>query len=66
MRQGWRRFRKKVTWRNGQLNRGEIDYESWHRSVASLVGHVQQANTRNLRAAFFDPQITQIYREGRN
>jgi RNA-directed DNA polymerase len=60
MRQGWRRFRCKVNQRNSQFRAGEIDYESWHRSVASLVGCLQQADTRNLRAAFFDPQITQI------
>jgi hypothetical protein len=51
--QGWRRFRRKVTKRNGQLFRGEIDHEAWHRSVASLIGHMQQADTRNLRAQFF-------------
>jgi retron-type reverse transcriptase len=52
-RKGWRRFRRKVIKRNGQLVNSEIDYEGWHRSVSSLVGHTQQVNTRNLRASFF-------------
>lgn len=52
-RQGWRRFRKKVTRRDSQLFSDEIGYQDWHRSVASLVGHTQQVNTRNLRASFF-------------
>jgi hypothetical protein len=52
-RKGWRRFRRKVIKRDGQLVNSEIDYEGWHRSVASLVGHMQQADTRNLRARFF-------------
>jgi RNA-directed DNA polymerase len=52
-RKGWRRFRRKVIQRNGQLLKSEIDYEGWHRSVASLVGHMQQADTRHLRARFF-------------
>ena len=52
-RKGWRRFRRKLMKGNGQLLRSEIDYEGWHRCVASLVGHVQQANTRNLRASLF-------------
>ena len=54
-RKGWRRFRRKVMMRNGQLLKCEIEYEGWHRSVASLVGHMQQANTRNLRASFCNP-----------
>jgi RNA-directed DNA polymerase len=54
-RQGWRRFRSKVTKRNSQLQKRDIDHEAWHRSVASLVGHVQQADTRNLRASFCNP-----------
>jgi retron-type reverse transcriptase len=61
-RQGWRRFRKKVTRRDSQLFRDEIGYEDWHRSVASLVGHTQQVNTRNLRASFFyNRQLTANY-----
>jgi hypothetical protein len=52
-RPGWRRFRRKVLTRNGQFTRNEINYEGWHRSVASLIGHMQQANTRNIRAPFF-------------
>jgi hypothetical protein len=52
-RKGWRRFRRKLIKGNGQLLKSEIDYEGWHRCVASLIGHVQQANTRNLRASLF-------------
>jgi retron-type reverse transcriptase len=52
-RQGWRRFRKKVTRRDSQLFTDKIGYQAWQRSVASLVGHTQQVNTRNLRASFF-------------
>jgi len=55
-RQGWRRFRRKVINRNAQLVRSEIDHEAWHRSMASLVGHMQHADTRNLRASFFKGQ----------
>jgi hypothetical protein len=61
-RKGWRRFRRKVKKRYGQLENNEIDYEDWHRSVASLVGHTQQVNTRNLRASFFyNRQLTTNY-----
>jgi len=56
-RKGWRRFRRKFMMRNGQLLKSEIDYEGWHRSVASLVGHVQQADTRILRQSFFKPRV---------
>ena len=52
-RQGWRRFRSKIIKRNSQLQKCEIDHETGHRSAASLVGHIQQVNTRNLRASFF-------------
>ena len=31
-----------------------IDDETWRRSTASLVGHLRQARTRNLRAPFFE------------
>lgn len=55
-RQGWRRFRRKVIKRNAQFVRGEFDHEAWHRSMASLVGHMQHADTRNLRASFFKGQ----------
>ena len=52
-RQGWRRFRRKVQQRDKRFIRGEIDNETWGRSMASLVGHMRQADTRNLRASFF-------------
>ncbi|MBW2431202.1 MAG: group II intron reverse transcriptase domain-containing protein [Deltaproteobacteria bacterium] len=51
-RKGWRRFRRKMITRNGQYFRGDIDHKDWHRSVASLIGNMQQADTRNLRAPF--------------
>ncbi|MFH1491493.1 MAG: RNA-directed DNA polymerase [Pseudomonadota bacterium] len=52
-RQGWRRFRRKVGQRDSELISGHLDRDAWARSMASLVGHMQQANTRNLRASFF-------------
>jgi hypothetical protein len=52
-RRGWRRFRRRIIHRDAQLASGDIDPETWQRSVASLVGHLQQAQTRNLRASFF-------------
>jgi retron-type reverse transcriptase len=55
-RQGWRRFRHKVIKRNAQHVRNKIDHEAWQRSMASLVGHMQHADTRNLRASFFKGQ----------
>jgi len=51
---GWRRFRRKVRQREDEYMRGEIDNETWSRSMAGLVGYMQQADTRNLRALFFN------------
>jgi len=56
-RQGWRRFRRKVRHRNLGFINGLMDEEQWQRSMSSLVGHLQQADTRNLRAAYFQSQI---------
>lgn len=53
-REGWRRFRHNVLKQDELLQRGEIDEERWSRSMASLIGHVVHADTRNLRAAFFE------------
>ncbi len=53
-RPGWRRFRRKVQFRGRALAAGEIDGETWTRSMSSLVGFMRQADTRNLRASFFD------------
>ena len=52
-RKGWRRFRRKVQQRQDMYIAGEIDGEKFTRSFASLLGHVRQADTRNLRAHFF-------------
>lgn len=53
-RRGWRRFRRKVMAADRKLCAGAVDHDTWQRSMASLVGHLQQADTRNLRAAFFN------------
>jgi len=53
-RKGWSRFRRKVLQRNDDLSAGKIDEEAWGRSISSLVGHLKQADTRNLRASFFN------------
>jgi retron-type reverse transcriptase len=53
VRRGWRRFRLKMMAVEGKLAGGSIDEETWRRSAASLVGHLRQARTRNLRAPFF-------------
>ncbi len=52
-RRGWRRFRRKVSAVDDRLKNGTLDDETWHRCMASLVGHLRQAPTRNLRAPFF-------------
>jgi len=52
-RQGWRRFRRKVQHREDSILCGDMDEDQWSRSMASLVGHMKHAHTRNLRAAFF-------------
>jgi len=52
-RRGWRRFRRKALAVEGQFHAGEIDPDTRQRRMASLVGHLQQAQTRNLRAPFF-------------
>jgi hypothetical protein len=55
-RRGWRRFRRKMLAVDGKLAGNRIDDETWRRSTASLVGHLRQAQTRNLRAPFFRRQ----------
>jgi hypothetical protein len=42
---------------DGKLARGSIDEETLRRSTASLVGHLRQARTRNLRAPFFKAEF---------
>lgn len=51
-RKGWRRFRQKVMRLDIEFERGEIEMEKCNRSMAGLLGHLKQANTRNLRAPF--------------
>jgi retron-type reverse transcriptase len=53
-RRGWRRFRRKVMAVDRKVRSGAVDHDAWQRSMASLVGHMQQADTRNLRATFFN------------
>mgnify|MGYP003835745527 FL=1 len=52
-RQGWRRFRRKALRNDRWLATGKMDEDAWGRSMASLVGHLKQADSRNLRASFF-------------
>ncbi|MCP5005901.1 MAG: RNA-dependent DNA polymerase [Planctomycetes bacterium] len=52
-RRGWRRFRRKVQRRNEDLANGTIDVEEWNDSMQSMIGHLRNAATRNLRDAFF-------------
>jgi RNA-directed DNA polymerase len=53
-RPGWRRFRRKVRTRDHALAGRAIDGETWTRSMSSLAGFVRQADTRRLRASFFN------------
>jgi len=52
-RRGWRRFRRKMMAVDARLAANTMDVETWRRSTASMVGHLCQAQTRNLRAPFF-------------
>jgi len=53
-RKGWRRFRKKIMVKEDPLAWPEIDTDGLVRSVASMVGHIRHADTRNLRTSFFE------------
>ena len=53
-RKGWRRFRRKMIIREDLLAEGRLDPDKFVRSVSSMVGHIGHANTRNLRALFFE------------
>jgi RNA-directed DNA polymerase len=53
-RKGWRRFRRKMIIRENLLAEGKLDPDRFVRSVSSMVGHIGHANTRNLRASFFE------------
>ncbi len=52
-RQGWRRFRRKVQRRNENLINCTIDIEEWNDSMQSMIDHLRNAATRNLRDTFF-------------
>jgi RNA-directed DNA polymerase len=52
-RKGWRRFRRKVLNRDWEYSNNSIDFETWQSSMSSLLGHMRQVDTRNLRASFF-------------
>lgn len=53
-RQSWRRFRRHVAEKDYLLLSGRIDQDAWQTSLLSLVAHLQHADTRNLRANFFE------------
>jgi len=53
-RKGWRRFRCNVIQKERLFQRGIISGDELKRSISSVVGHISQANTRNLRASFFE------------
>jgi len=56
-RRGWRRFRRKMMAIDDRLAKGAINDDTWRRSTASLVSHLRQARTRNLRAPFFKSRV---------
>jgi RNA-directed DNA polymerase len=49
-----RRFRTRIRNRTLQLNADEIDEESWARSMTSLCGWAEQADTYHFRSSFFN------------
>jgi len=53
-RKGWCRFRRKMIIREDLLAEGRLDADRFVRSASSMVGHIAHANTRNLRASFFE------------
>ena len=52
-RKGWRRFRRKIQQREDMYTKCVMDEEKFDSSTASLIGHLKQANTRNLRISYF-------------
>ena len=52
-RAGWTRFKHKIRAREQAYRQGHIDERGLVHSVQSLLGHVQQAQTRHLRQQFF-------------
>lgn len=53
----WSRFRRIVRDREAAYLAGEIDEEELARSVASMIGHVQSADTLAVRRQFFDDSL---------
>lgn len=53
-RRTWQRFRHKFMKIQGAVENGMMDDVLWLRSSAALVGHIMHADSRNLRALFFD------------
>jgi RNA-directed DNA polymerase len=51
---GWRRFRRKAMALEKDLVAGRIDESTRYRSMAGLLGHMTQGDTRCLRASFFN------------
>ena len=52
-RRGWRRFRRKAMALDKRFLSGHIDDDFRRRSMAGLLGHMKQGDTRCLRASFF-------------
>ncbi|MDX2032704.1 MAG: RNA-dependent DNA polymerase, partial [Blastocatellia bacterium] len=53
----WARFRRKVREREAAYRAGEIDEEELARSVQSMLGHIQRADMRASRRAFFTESL---------
>ncbi len=53
-RTGFKRLRRKIIRNEQHFCKGRIGEEGLTRSMASLVGHVRHADTRNLRFMFFE------------
>jgi RNA-directed DNA polymerase len=57
-RTNWTRFKQKIKAQEQAFNQGVIQESALVQSVQSLLGHVQHANTLNLRRNFFYPAAT--------
>ncbi len=53
-RKGWRRFRRNVIQKEKLYEQGFVSADELNRSIGSVVGHIRHADTRNLRAVFFE------------
>ncbi len=54
----WARFRRLVRNKEAAYLAGEIDEEELARSVASMIGHAQHADTLAARRRFFDDSLS--------